>query len=62
MNAQDIKSMHIERYTSLETAQTVAYARCIKPQSIILGDDARYWVVSRRDGARLVEAGYEYAE
>jgi hypothetical protein len=52
----------IKRYAKLENARNVAYNRSVKPQSILMGDDGRYWVVSRAAGETLNKAGYEYVK
>ena len=35
--------------------------RSVKPQSVILGDDGKYWVCSRAIGEKLHRAGYDYS-
>jgi len=48
------------KFNSLKSAQSFA-DKAIKPQAIILGDDNLFWVVSLREGQKLVKQGYEVA-
>lgn len=33
--------------------------RALKPMILIMGEDGLFWVVSMRDGNRLIKNGYE---
>lgn len=47
----------ISRYSKEENARSVA---ADSRQSIILGDDGKYWVLSRGNAEQLYKAGYSY--
>lgn len=47
----------IDRYSKEETARKVAARRRF---SVILGDDGKYWVMTRRNAECLNKAGYCY--
>lgn len=46
------------KFTTLQNAKAYQ-SRAIKPMIIIIGDDGLIWVVSMRDGNRLIKNGYE---
>jgi hypothetical protein len=50
----------IYKFSELSVARGFA-DRATKTMMIVLGDDARFWVVFPADGERLIKAGYEYA-
>jgi len=55
-----IDRMTIYRFTTLAAANHFA-DNCTKTHAVMLGDDARFWVVSIGDAARLERGGYEWA-
>jgi len=50
--------MWVGKYANRELAVSAAY-RMRPIGTVVMGDDGRWWVVSYRDGVRLVKAGYE---
>jgi hypothetical protein len=58
MKIKTVGQMHIERFIRMDLAVSFA-ARAVKGMMVIMGDDARYWVVSMADGERLIRMGYE---
>jgi hypothetical protein len=61
MTAQQLlnSKSSISRFTKLTNAKSYAN-RATRPMSILMGDDERFWVVSRAAGETLNKAGYEY--
>ena len=45
------------KFTTLQSAKSYQ-SRAIKPMIIVMGDDGLLWVVSMRDGNRLIKKGY----
>ena len=48
----------MNKFNTLANARSFSN-RCNKPQTIILGCDSLFWVVSMAEGAKLIRKGYE---
>ena len=55
-----MKTTKVFKFRHLGTAQDFAN-NCNKMHGVILGDDARFWVVSMAAFDRLLKGGYEAA-
>jgi hypothetical protein len=49
------------KYTSRTNAFDFIYNHAVKPMTVILGDDGKFWVVTVAEGERLHRQGYSYA-
>ena len=62
---KEAKLAEIDRTATKFTSEAAARSyrnRCLKPRSIVLGDDGKIWLVTPAEASTLNKAGYEIIE